>query len=564
MSLQYGVKIKNIEASTLFEYNNGVRNRYSYKQAMFSTSLFCDYLMENGLKIHKDSTRDIIGLEFNFGSRSYEDEIKHLDNMIEREQDETKKDFYKQLKLQAENNKNKFVKYSKEQIREIFYRDGVNVTYNTVNKSGQITKSETLHYKMLYRSTGKAKKGSCMFIVDRLYKRAINFLRMGIELPDTNAPIVEISAYAPLVSSTIVGKIHIDPDEILVIKDVDSFFKTNVVSIETDKDKHCIAVQRSDYELKNTMFDGQGLIDESIFPKWADGYVLLRQHFCKMACFRTDIQRFFRDYFGDQYETTYLKDMFGIKHKVSNIKLITTENAVKWTKFDISFKYWSKWIRKNGSYFGIVKTAHKSKLGDVQRMSYQMVNSLSLDIMPQVVEKSIEYITQLKTNDDVFLDYLEKNKNFYNDYEPLLALVNQNRDFLRCDYFRQRRYTIIQDYVNNFKRGKVIQDADNLVIVGSPYAMLLHAVGEDIEKDDTFKLHDDCIECYTNRFDDEEYLAEFRSPFNGFFNLGSLYNNKKSDIWNRYFYNFGNLVIAVNMQHTDFQDRNNGLTNRVI
>lgn len=78
MSLQYGVKIKNIEASTLFEYNNGVRNRYSYKQAMFSTSLFCDYLMENGLKIHKDSTRDIIGLEFNFGSRSYEDELNIL------------------------------------------------------------------------------------------------------------------------------------------------------------------------------------------------------------------------------------------------------------------------------------------------------------------------------------------------------------------------------------------------------------------------------------------------------------------------------------------------------
>jgi hypothetical protein len=88
--------------------------------------------------------------------------------------------------------------------------------------------------------------------------------------------------------------------------------------------------------------------------------------------------------------------------------------------------------------------------------------------------------------------------------------------------------------------------------------MLLHSVGEDVEKDNTFELHDDCIECYTNRFDDGEYLAEFRSPFNGFFNLGSLYNNKQSDIWNRYFYNFGNLVIAVNMQHTPFQSRNNG------
>jgi hypothetical protein len=277
-----------------------------------------------------------------------------------------------------------------------------------------------------------------------------------------------------------------------------------------------------------------------------------------MACFRTDIQRFFQDYFGDQYETAYLKDMFGIKHKVTDIKLITTENAMKYLKFDISYKYWSRWIRKNGSYFGIVKTAHQSKLGDVQRMSYQMVNSLSLDIMPQVVEKSVDYITQLKTNDDVFLDYLEKNKNFFNDFEPLIALVKQNRKFLRCDYFRQRRYAIIQDYVNNFKRGKIIQDADNLVIVGSPYAMLLHAVGESVEKDDSFKLHDDCIECYTNRFDDGEYLAEFRSPFNGFFNLGSLYNNKQSDVWNRYFYNFGNQIIAINMQNTDFQDRNNG------
>ncbi len=559
MSLKYGVKIKNIEASTLFEYNIGVRERYSYNQAMFSTSLFCDYLMENGLKIHKESsTRDIIGLEFNFGSRSYDDEIKHLDGMINKEQDETKKRFYQILKDKATVNKDKYKKLSKEQIRELFYRDGVNVTYNTFNKNGQVTKSETLHYKMLFRSTGKAKKGSCMFIVDRLYNKAINFLRMGIKLEDDNAPIVEISAYAPLISSTIVGKIHIDPDEILVIKDIDSFFKTNVVSIETDDKKHCVAIRRSDYELKNTMFDGQGLIDESIFPNWGDGYVLLRQHFCKMACFRTDIQKFFKDYFGEQYDTAYLKDMFGNKHKVSDIKLITTENAMKWVKFPVSYKYWSKWVRKNGSYFGVVKTAHKSKLGDVQRMSYQMVNSLSINIMSQVVEKSVEYINQLKTDDGVFLEYLEKNKNFYNDFEPLLALVNQNKDFLRCDYFRQRRYSIIQDYVNNFRRGKIIQDADNLVLVGSPYAMLLASVGEDVEKDDTFQQRDDCIECYTNRFDHDEYLAFFRSPHNSQNNIISLRNNKKSEIWNKYFYNLGNLILAVNVQHTPMQDRANG------
>ena len=69
---QYGLKIKNIEASTLFEYNNGVRDHYEYKEAMFTNSLFLDFLLENGLKVWNDeSTRDIICLEFNYGSRSY-------------------------------------------------------------------------------------------------------------------------------------------------------------------------------------------------------------------------------------------------------------------------------------------------------------------------------------------------------------------------------------------------------------------------------------------------------------------------------------------------------------
>ena len=47
---EFGIKIKNIEASTLYEYNNGVRDHYEYKDAMFTNSLFGDYLKENGLK----------------------------------------------------------------------------------------------------------------------------------------------------------------------------------------------------------------------------------------------------------------------------------------------------------------------------------------------------------------------------------------------------------------------------------------------------------------------------------------------------------------------------------
>ena len=189
-------------------------------------------------------------------------------------------------------------------------------------------------------------------------------------------------------------------------------------------------------------------------------------------------------------------------------------------------------------------------------MSYQMINSLGIEIMPEVVQCSMDYIELLKTDDNAFLNYLRDNRNFSNDYEVLVALCEQDRDFCRSEYFRDRKRKIIEAYVLNFKNGKIIQNADNLVIVGSPYAMLLHSVGEDVEKDFTFTTEEDAIQCYTERFNDGEYLAEFRSPFNSKNNMGHLHN-VYNDIYKKYFV-FGKQIIAVNMIHTDFQDRNNG------
>ena len=131
---------------------------------------------------------------------------------------------------------------------------------------------------------------------------------MGYKMPKHNAPIVEMGVYASLIASGIVGKIKIDPQNILVIKDVDSFFKTDVVSVELGEDRHCVAIEKSNYELKNTLFDGQGLIDSSIFPSWGNGYILLRHHLTKFAVFNTNIQQFFKDYYGDQYENATIND----------------------------------------------------------------------------------------------------------------------------------------------------------------------------------------------------------------------------------------------------------------
>lgn len=557
----YGIRIKNFEAGSVFECNNGARSSYRYTNAVLSNSLFLDFLLQNGLKIWKGTmTRDIIGLDFKQSSRSYDEEIAHLQKTKKKYETLNQPDTVakiQELIEDAEQNPERYIKARKEEIRTEFYKNGVNITYITRKKNGEIKKTETIHYKMLFRSVGKAKKGSCMFICDRLYKRTLEYLRMGIKLPKHNAPIVEISAYSPLIASSIIGSICIPPEDILIIKDIDSFFETNVISIETDENKHCVAKNIQNLQLKNTMFDGQALIDTSVFPSWGDGYVLLRQHFCKMAAFHTNIQQFFKDYYKEKYIFAQITDMFGNKHFAKDIKLITTENAMKWLKMGVSYEIWCEKVHENDNHFGVVKTAHKSKLGEVQRMSYQMVNALSQEIMPNVMAKSIEYIDALKNNDETFLDYLQKNQTFVNDYEVLVALVNQNPEFLRSSYFRERRREIIRTYVLNFKSGHVNQNGDNLVMVGSPYAMLLASVGEDVEKDDTLVPETGTIQCYTERFNDDVYLAEFRSPFNSKSNLGYLHNNRKSEIWQKYF-NFGQQIIAVNVRHTDIEDRNNG------
>ena len=188
-----------------------------------------------------------------------------------------------------------------------------------------------------------------------------------------------------------------------------------------------------------------------------------------------------------------------------------------------------------------------------------MVNSLDEVIMPEVVKESVEYVERLKTDNAFFMEYLEKNKNFSNDYEVLIALCEHNSEFYRSSYFRSRKKKIIEGYVLNLKSGKIIQNAENLTIVGSPYAMLLYAATADegsVDNDDTFSNEFGTIQCYTERFSDGEYLAFFRSPFNSKNNLAYLHNTY-SDKMKKYF-NLGRQCIAINMIGTDFQDRNNG------
>ena len=86
-----------------------------------------------------------------------------------------------------------------------------------------------------------------------------------------------------------------------------------------------------------------------------------------------------------------------------------------------------------------------------------------------------------------------------------IGLVKHNKDFVRSSYFRQRRSNIIKSYVKMSKTGRIINNGDNMTIVGSPYAELMFAVGENPEDfDPNFEQEDLAIQCYSERFEDGE------------------------------------------------------------
>nr|DAT99576.1 MAG TPA: RNA dependent RNA polymerase [Caudoviricetes sp.] len=571
----------------LYDVNLGIRDYFTYTDAMLNNSLFSFFLKNNGLKIHKsknkknESTRDIICLDYEFGSRSYEEEKQRLEKLF-KNSDDISKERIKNTLQKVESQKDLYSPKKRDEIREYFYENGVDVTYRRKSHNETI-EEETIHYEMLFRTSAKAKLGQVIFINSKLYDIAYDWLTIGLgkKMQYDNAKIVEMSAYAPLTTSTIVGTIYIPVEDILILKDQDSFFKTiaNVVKAEEYVDKNkktqkkCI-VSKEEREVKNTIWDGMALIEADAkylkLPSFVNGMALLRQHLFKACSFKAYLQLFFQQWCrenGHDYNTYRVQDMFGKWHYLKDIKMITTDNAIKWKKFaDLmgnnlteAYEYWCDKIRADKNVWGIVKTDHPSKLGEYQQLSYQMINTLpcTSDDVKDIAKISIDYIETLKQNNDEFEKFLRKNANEVNHYEMLADLYAQNHNFGNSKFFRYEKKEIIKQYVFRMRKGKIMVNGDNLTVCGNPYALLLYSVGENFEKDPCFSQEFGTIQCYTKRFGNNEYLAAFRNPHNSPNNVCYLHNVYSNEM-EKYF-PFSKNIIAINCIRTDIQDRANGM-----
>lgn len=434
------------------------------------------------------------------------------------------------------------IKFNGGYEREDFYRDGVNY--------------EGEHYQLLYRSSAKAKEGKVIFISDRLYEMSKDFLEMGIKTDK----VVELEAYKALICSSIVGTIHIEPKNILIVADKESSITKEVESIESQNGT-CIVTTRKQ-KLTNVIWDGQSLIDESLFTQFKDGngMILLRNHFFKSCAFRCDIQQYIKD---NNLKGKEIRDIFGLPHKAEDIKLICTESSCKWLKFGNTIKDYEHWcsvVEKYGNEFGIVKTDHPSKWGNKQRLSYQMINSLpaTKEDIEELCKDTVDYINQMKADNEDYLNFLSITANSFNANQMLIDMVNRNCNIENTKWFKAIKSNKISEFKKKLKNGKLLVSGDNFTVLSNPMEMLDFAFKGEYKS--YFKTEENAIQCSTNRFTYNTYLCAFRSPHNSPNNVLYLHNVDLGKQYNKYFYGLDKKnVIVINSICTDVQDRANSL-----
>ena len=148
-----------------------------------------------------------------------------------------------------------------------------------------------VHYVRFKRSAGSSRVGKCLFIDDRLYDAMHKWEMCGIKVQDgQEIDLAALESYIALTSSSIIDTIEIRPENILVIEDYESAFEDDVIATRVQEDGHLVSAPER-VTIRNSIWDGQSLMDISLFGAYNDrGMLLLRNRFFKSCCFNANIQ----------------------------------------------------------------------------------------------------------------------------------------------------------------------------------------------------------------------------------------------------------------------------------
>lgn len=403
---------------------------------------------------------------------------------------------YEEILENAQKYEKIFEKYkfnSSYDRREFLYINGFDANTNNGIK----------HYVPYKRSASKSKTGSCLFIWEDIYERMIrDWTWMEQEFDkEVNYDLTSIKAYEALTLSSIENMFNLEPKNILLIDSpmgdrvkgnrriickndgTDDLLIKTVEECESCSREDC---KKAVCEYANRIWDGQALLDESVFKRlFTDNgtytqhaMVLLRNHFFKACAFNTRITEYYRS-----NGISEVFDMFGDRYEAEDIKLIITPDSLKFLKFDkalfeepfvkpnlAAYTRWKNYIKDHNPPFGVVKTDKQSK--ETYNVGYQILNTLPLDekTMTTLFNDEKEYIEKLWNDNELFVTRIPKEtakgrfmRAMYKKYP---------NDFIKTQVYIEYKRQIINDIKKQLRRGRLKLKGDMYTLCSMPYEML--------------------------------------------------------------------------------------------
>lgn len=381
-------------------------------------------------------------------------------------------------------------------LRNILYKDGF--------------KCDSRDYVRFKRSSGSSRVGKCLFIEKHLSKHMQKWGLCGLEVKDgEEIDLAALEAYIALPTSSIIDVIEIDPKSILIIDDYESIFNDTVIET-TIGDDGWLHTDEKTIEIHNSIWDGQSLIDESVMGEYSCyGMLLLRNKFFKSCCFNTNIQKWFKD--NNITDISQLNG-FTLATDVSEIKMITTPNSVKYLKFGSM----EQWLNNLPSMFGVVKHEKKTHFfdGRMVQCHYQLLNTLQLskNDVEEFLQPSFDYMNKLNTDIDVFKYHIKcqslNDENPKNMNDVIYTMLNICPDFENTEMFLNFKRSLIKAYRKNLKKGHVLVNGNYSVLFGNPMEMLKASINTFNPAISTLNKG----EIYNTRFLNKQELLCCRSP----------------------------------------------------
>lgn len=373
---------------------------------------------------------------------------------------------------------------------------------------------EGIKYVRFKRSSGSSRVGKCLFINERLYDAMHEWEMCGIQVDEgQDIDLAALEPYIALTLSSIIDTIEIKPENILVVDDYKSVFHERAIATRLVDGR--LVSKPEDVEISNSIWDGQSLMDRSLFGEYSNkGMLLLRARFFKSCCFNANIQQWFADH-GIK-KVSQLNGYTRAK-KIEDVKLITTPSSIKYLKFGTL----DHWLDTLETTFGVVKYEKKTHFfdGRMVQTHYQLINTLQMtyEEVEQFIKPSLDYARMIKTDPAVLrhqisYQYQSPDDTFYtkavtSKNDIIYRLLGMNDRFAKTKMYRNFCNDLIKSFIKNLRCGHVLVQGNYSTLCGNPIEMLKMSIGQ---FDGSSIIERDTVHC--EMFESGKELLGSRSP----------------------------------------------------